>query len=71
MHTHTYNVANDTAALSKIHKRNVDDKQVFALLKFQTVSENLDSDKGNDSNRVSICIWHYNQKDKFVIQVSS
>ena len=56
----TYNVANDASALSKIHKRNLDDKEVSASLKFQTSSENFYSGKGNDSNRVSICIWHYN-----------
>ena len=71
LQTHTYNVANDAAALSKIHKRSLDDKQVFALLNFQTASENFDSGKGNGTNRDSICIWHYNHQDKFVIQVSS
>ena len=45
LHTHTYNVANGGAALSKIHKRNLDDKQVFVLLKFQTASESFDSGK--------------------------
>ena len=56
---------NDAAALSKIHKRNLDDKQVFAFLKFQTASEKFG--KGNDSNRVSISTWHYNHQDKFAI----
>ena len=49
----------------KIPKKR-DDKQSFNLLKFQTASENFDSDKGNDNNRVSICNWHYNHKDRIL-----
>ena len=47
LRTHTYNVANDVGALLKIHKRNLDNKQMLALLKFQTATENFDSGKGN------------------------
>ena len=56
-------MSNDAAELSKIHKRNVDDKQVFALLKFQTASENFDSGKGNDSDLISPPLARADEQD--------
>ena len=49
---------------------NLDKKQWSALLKFQNVSENFDSGYGHDNNRYSISVWHYNQQDRFVMNVS-
>ena len=48
----------------------LDKKEWSALLKFQTASGNFDSGYRHDSNRNSICMWHYNQQDKFVLKVS-
>ena len=49
---------------------NLDEKEWYALLKFQISSENFDSGYGHDSNRNSISMWQYNQQDRFVMKVS-
>ena len=49
---------------------NLDEKEWSALLKFQISSENFDSGYDDDGNRNSISMWHYNQQDRFVVQVS-
>ena len=49
---------------------NLDEKEWFALLKFEISSENFDSSYGHDSNRNSISMWHCNQQDRFVMKIS-
>ena len=49
---------------------NLDEKEWSALLKFQISSENFDSGYGHDNNRNSISMWHYNQHDRFLMNVS-
>ena len=66
LHSRNYNSPSDAAALLKMPKRNLDDKQRFALLICQTACENFDPGKGNNNNRVSIYIWHYNHQERFV-----